>query len=50
MYRAAIVTLSDSFGKFKTKIMEEDDVENCNLVEEDDELDNYNYKLFNDKI
>ena len=41
MYRAAIVTLSDSFGKFKTKMMEideeeEEDVENCNLVEEDD--------------
>ena len=32
------MTLSDSFGKFKTKIMEldEDDVENGNLVEEDD--------------
>ena len=40
MYRAAIVTLSDSFCKFKTKMMEideeEEDVENCNLVEEDD--------------
>lgn len=38
MYRAAIVTLSDSFGKFKTKMIEvdEEDVENCNLVEEDD--------------